>query len=88
MTAEVRAINGGDIALPGNPSESVIECLEDLLARARAGEITGVAGGYTVASGEGWLQTGHSFEAGHAYGHALIGALESVKYRLLREANE
>lgn len=88
MTAEVRAINGGEVALPGEPSEGVIECLEDLLARARAGEITGLAGAYTVATGEGWIQRASSYEAGHAYGHAMVGALESVKYRLLREAND
>lgn len=88
MTAEVRAINGGEIALPGNPLESVIECLEELLVRARAGEITGIAGGYTCPSGEGWVQKASSFEAGHIYGNALVGSLESVKYRILRGITE
>lgn len=85
MTAEVRAINGGAIALPGDPSEDVVECLEDLLARARAGEITGIAGAYTTATGEGWVQRASSYEAGHAYGYALVGALEHIKAQVMED---
>lgn len=83
MAAEVSAINGGRIAVPGEPSENLVQCLEDLLARARAGEITGIAGAYTTATGRGWVQSSASFEAGHAYGFSLIGALETIKQRVV-----
>lgn len=48
--AEIRSIFGHPI-VPGQPCKELVEGLEDLLAKAKDGEITGLAAGWVTRSG-------------------------------------
>ncbi len=48
--AEIRSIFGQPI-VPGAPCQKLIEGIEDLLGKAKAGEITGLAAGWVTNTG-------------------------------------
>lgn len=68
--AEIKTIHGG--RLPGEPSKSVIEDLERLLAAAKAGTLIGFA--YAGTHQDGSQVTGWAGEAGtrHPIGTAIM----------------
>lgn len=76
MTQNVVSLNGAEIIAPGTPSPKVIVLCEDLLERARSGEIMGVSVVYAYSDGA----FGQGHEGQISYG--LVGALEALKVRL------
>lgn len=70
MGAEITPIHGGRV--PGEPSASVIEDLERLLASAKAGQLIGFA--YAGTHHDGSQCTGWAGEAGtrHPIGTAIM----------------
>ena len=74
----VISIDGAPVPLAqAEPNEALVAFFEDMLARARAGEIQGFAGG---TMGEDCLCSWHAVGLVDAFG--MIGALEIVKTRL------
>lgn len=68
---------------PTEAQPQVIEMLENLLARARTGEVLSFAVACELTGRE--VMTGHSEPASV---FALIGAVEHLKQRLLRKADD
>lgn len=77
--AKVVTIAGLPIASPGHPDRDVVMELQELLKRARAGEIVAVAMAYNNADlSTGWLMAGNCNNT-----IRLVGELERVKARTL-----
>lgn len=88
MTAQVHRITDGDIQPSGGePNENLVEFLEELLEKARSGEIIGIAGGAMHPSPVGSIMVTSNFRCGWNSSIAMVGTLEDVKYRILRDLN-
>ena len=61
----------------GEPVQSCVECLEELLEQAKRGEIVGIAYGAMNSNGQG--QTGIGGVIG---GYSMLGALKLVEVEL------
>lgn len=85
---KVVAITGEAVALPGMPNQNLVEFLDEVLEKARSGEIVGMAGTMGYSSKEGYVLVSSPFYVGFAASHSMIGALERVKYDLIREMGE
>lgn len=72
--------NGDPVIATAEPRESVIKELEDLLERARSGEVQGVA--YAALHSDGLASWG-IFGAQGPY--SMVGAVEVMKANLLLE---
>lgn len=66
-----------DAPIPGKPVEILVECLEDLLARAQAGEIIGFA--YAVTEPAGATATG--WRGADGTRHPLCSAIAVLQHR-------
>jgi len=71
----------------GEPNENLIKLLEELLERARAGDIIGIAGALSFPSPVGSILPVQSFRSGWNASASMAGALEDVKFRILRDMN-
>lgn len=72
----VVSIYGERSPYAGEPSQTTVELLEDLLDRARSGEIQGVCGAMLYRDG-----TGTGFYAGFR-NNSLLGALAKKQHQL------
>lgn len=83
---KVTPIYGGHV--PGEPVDDVIEVLEDLLARAKAGDLTGIA--YALTEKDGKQGTGWVGAAGtrHPLGTALMMLNHRYSQGLLETATK
>ncbi len=73
---EVRGLFG-DMPEPGEPVASCVDCLRDLLERAEAGEVTGIALGMVDGKGRG------SFAVGGMIRHyGLLAGVDLAKAQL------
>lgn len=89
MTAKVHRIcDGHTQPSGGEPDENLVEFLENLLERARAGDVIGVAAAVALPSPVGSIMPVESFRVGWNASAAMVGALEDVKYRILRSLND
>jgi hypothetical protein len=89
MPAQVVRIRDGYVQPTGTePDEDLVKFLEELLERARSGDIVGVAGAASAPSPVGSVQPTESFRAGWSISVGMVGALEDVKYRILRDMND
>lgn len=89
MTAQVHRIGDGHPQPSGGePNEELVELLEELLEKARSGEILGIAGAAAYPSPVGTIMPVGSFRSGWSSSVAMAGALENVKYRILRSLND
>lgn len=90
MSAEnkVVLINGEVHVTPGDPVASVVSVLEDLLQRAKAGEIVGIVGAQVYPSVSGYLLPASNFWGGFSDSTAAIGALEDAKFRMLQRITD
>lgn len=77
MTGEVKSLFGGFIHQP-EVMESVVDALEELLADAKAGKITGIAFATVDFKGAGSYTV-----AGRVGGYTLLGGLEMLKASLV-----
>ena len=75
-------LKGTSLACPGYPDKSVIERLKWVLERAEAGEVTGIA--YAVLHFDNAVSDGFA----GARSIMLVGSIEAMKYRLLKDMNE
>ncbi|MEO1949313.1 hypothetical protein [Thioclava sp.] len=73
MTDNVTALFGGPTSVP-KPDENCIEVLENLLEKARGGEVIAVA--IAAKHYDGLATANHG---GNIAGYAIIGALEAIK---------
>lgn len=73
--------NGNIIPPTTNPVPELIEFLGELVERAKAGEIVGVAGGILTKD-----KHGEFFSSGIVGGFSMIGALECINHHLKRVA--
>lgn len=73
---EAEAIAAAAVLTPRQPAAGVVELLEDILDRARRGEITGVAVVFTEPDGS----TGNAFEA-EAMPLTMLGAIMRMVHR-------
>ncbi len=78
--ANVVALNGVAIASLGDPDKDVIEHLEDLLARAQAGEVIAIMTVTCNADGS----TGQSSAGNTLSTLSMIGQLERLKHRAIQ----
>ena len=65
------------------PHPEAIKCLEDLLERARSGEIVGV-----MVASMCHDRLGQWDVAGETYGYSIVGAVEAGKVNLLKRLGE
>lgn len=72
--------NKRPVQAPGEPVPDVVEAFEDMLERAKKGEITAVAMAYTVMNGA----TGSRWAGGHGTRHELATAIMVLNYRYPR----
>jgi hypothetical protein len=77
MSATVTALFGGLTSAP-TPDENCVEVLENLLEKARGGEVIAVA--IAAKHHDGLATANHG---GKIAGYALIGALEVIKTCLI-----
>lgn len=75
--ADVVGLRGGPVRGQGEPVASVVAALEDLLERAKSGDITAFAGVVETGSVAQWHVVGSGF------GFDMLGGLECAKHRLL-----
>lgn len=80
--SNVASLFGGPTG-QAEPNETCIAALRDLLARAEAGEIIGIA----MASLEKDGKSGFVV-AGHVGGYSMIGALEMARAELIEVARD
>lgn len=66
------------------PVPEVIECLEELLARAKAGEVRAVALAYVLPEGI----TGTAWNSGAASRHELTSAIAQLEFRHMAQVME
>ena len=78
MTNNVFGMHGAPIITPGTVLPEIVECLEDLLMRAKAGEIQCFCYAYVYGDGA----TGAGRRGLPSY--SLIGRLEEVKINILQ----
>ncbi len=89
MPAQVVRIRDGYTQPTGTePNEDLVKFLEELLERARSGDIVGVAGAASSPSPVGSIQPIESFRCGWNVSTGMVGALEDVKFRILRDLND
>lgn len=89
MPAQVHRISDGHTQpAGGEPDENLVEFLEELLEKARSGEIIGLAGAASYPSPVGSIMPTESFRIGWNASVAMVGSLEDVKYRILRSLND
>jgi hypothetical protein len=72
----------GDVP-SGEPVDSCVECLRDLLAQAESGELVGIAYGAVSRNGQGQNGIG-----GMIGGYSMVGALEMAKAELIELMQE
>lgn len=77
MAEKVTALFGGHTGVP-QPDQNCIEVLENLLEKARGGEVIAVA--IAAKHHDGLATANHG---GKVAGYALIGALEAIKASLI-----
>ena len=78
----VVSIDGSPVIKPNEPVPEVVQCLEEMLAKAKDGHITAVACAYYVTEANSKRAFYHVF--GSSMGFDLIGGLEAAKARLLK----
>lgn len=81
MSDNVVSLRGNLTVTPAEPNRTLIDELERLLAAARAGEITGMAGCYVHKD----KIVSYSY-AGAVASYGMLGGLDCIKERLLRSA--
>lgn len=85
MPAQVHRLCDGHVQPTGTePEEGLVEFLEELLEKARSGEIVGLAGAASYPSPVGTIMPVESFRVGWNASVSMVGALEDVKHRILR----
>lgn len=72
--------SGVEVLPPGEPRPKLIAMLEDLLERARSGDICGAAIAFKFSD-----ET-HGFQYSGAWGDGLMGAVERMKAGMVRDA--
>lgn len=75
-------VNGGEYASPGNPDKAVVDQLEMLLAKAKDGQIAGLAYAITFYDGAG------SNRYVGTIGRTVVGHLFGVMTRISRQIDE
>ncbi len=89
MPAQVHRIQDGFIQPTGRePNEDLVSYLEELLEKARSGEIIGIAGGVSYPSPVGFMLPCEGFRAGWSASTTMVGTLDEVKFRILRSMND
>jgi hypothetical protein len=81
MSDNVVSLHGGTDLRSPEPNATLVEELERLLEAARAGEIVGMAGSYVHRD----RAVSYSY-AGLVGGYGLVGGIECLKQRLVRNA--
>lgn len=82
MGEKVTSIFGGPVGIP-EPNMNCISVLEDMLEKARSGEVIGAAVAVMHADGLSSWATG-----GKCVGFSLIGALEVMKSGIVEAARD
>ena len=78
MPSKIVSLHGAPIDGAGpEPDQLVVELLEDLLARAKTGEVQGLAAAYIVFGGT----TASSWEASGGSTHTLGFAISTLQHR-------
>lgn len=77
--AKVVSMCGGEILPPGEPKPNVIKCCEELLERARSGELSGI---YVVLQHS---DEAHSYQIVGPIGYATIGGAEVLKSLMVKD---
>lgn len=76
--SNVVGFDGNEVPVPGEPVQAVVDHLEELLARAKAGQVHCIV--EAVDTPDGVLWSIH----GTAMGFDMIGGLEMAKARIIR----
>jgi len=76
---KVVSLRGGEILPPGEPKPNVVKFCEELLERAKSGELAGL---YAVLHHS---DEAHSYQIVGPIGYATIGAAEVLKAVMVRD---
>ena len=81
-TPKVVSLRGNEIVPPGTPRPKVIALLEDLLERARSGEL--------MVLSAVWQSSDESYSFHHEGrgGYGLVGALETLKTKIVDDLKD
>jgi len=80
----VYLFNGMPVPVPGTVSKNLVKWLEDMLERARSGEIVGMVAAYEYPSVAGTIRPAGYSVVGYVDSYSIVGAIETAKYGMLQ----
>ena len=80
----VYLFNGMPVPVPGTVSENLVRWLEDMLERAKSGEIVGMVAAYEYPSASGTIRPASYSVVGYVDSYSIVGALECAKQEMVR----